>query len=304
MISLNLFWTHLIKAKSERLSENSNFKDIFYSLLDGFSLEPNNNDLFKITAINTKQFQNSLDLYCNILILEYNDLPQGLISYIRLYIPLLMASRLQPGRPFVISHYAQSLDGKISTPSGKSKWISNQDNLDHCHRLRALADGVLVGGETIKADKPKLTVRRVEGKNPKRIFWCNTIDDYSDYVEDGTYTILVTKNKIINTLPKGINHCIVYNNLDNPVQEVLNKLKGIGIHAIFIEGGSNTLSHFYNAKSIDLMQIHIAPLIFGSGKSALEMQAIDKVSDSLQLNGFFSFSDEHILYHGTPIYKD
>ena len=304
MISLNLFWTHLIKAKSEQLSRNTDFNDFFYSTLNGFSLESSNDDLFKITFLNTKQFQNNLDLYGNVLFLEYDDLPQELISYVRLYVPLLMASRLQPIRPFVISHFAQSLDGKICTPSGKSKWISNQDNLDDSHRLRALVDGVLVGGGTIKADKPKLTVRRVEGKNPKRIFWCNTIDDYTDYAEEGAYTILIAEKNIIKTVPEGIDHFVSYTNLDDPIQEVLFKLKDIGIHAIFIEGGSNTLSHFHKAKSIDVMQIHVAPLIFGSGKNAFEMQAINEVSDSLHLDGFFSFSDEHILFHGTPIYKD
>ena len=304
MISLKLFWTHLIKAKSEQLSENKDFNDFFYSALNGFSLESSNEDLFKISFLKTKQYQNNLDLYGNVLFLEYDDLPQELISYIRLYVPLLMASRLRPLRPFVISHFAQSLDGKICTPSGKSKWISNQDNLDHSHRLRAMVDGVMVGGGTIKADKPKLTVRRVEGKNPKRIFWCNTIDDYTDYAEEGTYTILITKRNKINTVPEGINHLVSYTNLDDPIQEVLFKLKEIGIHTIFIEGGSNTLSHFHKAKSIDLMQIHVAPIIFGSGKSAFEMQAINEVSDSLHLDGFFTFSDKHILFHGIPIYKD
>lgn len=304
MISLNLFWTHLIKAKSEQLLEKKDFSDFFYSALNGFSSISRNDDLFKISFLNTKQFQNNLDLYGNVLFLEYDDLTQELISYIKLYIPSLMASRLQSVRPFVISHFAQSLDGKISTSTGKSKWISNQDNLDHCHRLRALVDGVLVGGGTIKADKPKLTVRRVEGKNPKRIFWCNTIEDYTDYAEEGTYTILIAEKNIIKTAPKGIDNLVSYTNLDNPIQEVLFKLKEIGIHSILIEGGSNTLSHFHKAKSIDVMQIHIAPIVFGSGKNAFEMQEINEVSDSLYLDGFFSFSDKHILFHGIPIYKD
>lgn len=304
MTSLNLFWTHLIKAKFEKITENNDFSQLNYSTINGFSLNPSERDIFKITFFNSGQFKNSIDLFDNALFLECDSVPPDLISYIRLYLPLLLASRLQPSRPFVISHFAQSLDGKICTSSGKSKWISNEDNLNHSHRLRAMVDGVLVGGGTIKADKPKLTVRRVKGKNPKRIFWCNTIDDYTDYKAENTYTILIAAKNIIKTTPKGIDHYISYTNEKNPIQEVLVKLKEIGINSIFIEGGSNTLSHFHQAHLIDLMQIHVAPIIFGSGKSAFEMQPIDEVSDSLQLDGFFSTSDSHILFHGKPIYRE
>lgn len=304
MTSLNLFWTHLIKAKFEKITENTDFGQLNYSTINGFSLKPSRRDIFKITFFNSGQLKNSIDLFDNALFLECDSVPPDLISYIRLYLPLLLASRLQPSRPFIISHFAQSLDGKICTTSGKSKWISNEDNLNHSHRLRAMVDGVLVGGGTIKADKPKLTVRRVEGKNPKRIFWCNTIDDYTDYKAENTYTILIAAKNIIKTTPKGIDHYISYKNEKSSIQEVLVKLKEIGINSIFIEGGSNTLSHFHQARLIDLMQIHIAPIIFGSGKSAFEMQPIDEVSDSLHLDGFFSTSDSHILFHGKPIYRE
>lgn len=303
MTSLNLFWTHLIRVKFEKITEKTDFKQLNYSIVNGFSLKTSEQDLFKITFFNSGQLKNSIDLFDKALFLECDNVPLDLISYIKLYIPLLLASKLQESRPFIVSHFAQSLDGKISTPSGKSKWISNEDNLDHSHRLRALVDGVLVGGGTIKADKPKLTVRRVEGHNPKRIFWCNTIDDYSDYEVENTYTILIASKNTIKTKPKGIDHYISYSDEKNSIQEVLVKLKAVGINSIFIEGGSNTLSHFYKARLIDLMQIHIAPIIFGSGKNAFEMPAIDEVSDSLQLDGFFSTSDSHILFHGKPIYR-
>lgn len=304
MTSLNLFWTHLIKAKFEKITENAELTELNYSEETGFSIKPNKKDLLKITFFNSGQLKNTIDLFDNVLFLEYNSVPLDLISYVRLYVPLLMANKLQSPRPFIISHFAQSLDGKICTSSGKSKWISNEDNLNHSHRLRAMVDGVLVGGGTIKADKPKLTVRRVEGANPKRIFWCNTIDDYRDYQAENTYTILIANKNIIKSTPKGIDHYISYTNESNPIQEILIKLKEIGINSIFIEGGSNTLSHFHQARLIDIMQIHIAPIIFGSGKSAFEMQPIDEVSDSLQLDGFFSSSDNHILYHGKPIYRE
>jgi riboflavin-specific deaminase-like protein len=303
MTSLNVFWLHLIKAKEQKIPEQIDYQSLHYSLLEGFSKKPSEQDLFKITFQKSGDCTNTLDLYNNLLFAEFDEIPNDLVSYIRLYVPLLMANKLKPSRPLVITHFAQSLDGKICTSSGKSKWISNEDNLNHSHRLRAMVDAVMVGGGTIKTDKPKLTVRRVKGNNPKRIFWCNSIHDYTSYHAHDTFTILIADKDIVKRKPKGIDHHISYSNENQPINEVLAKLKDFGVNSIFIEGGSITLSNFYEAQLIDLMQIHIAPIIFGSGKCAFEMAPIDEVSESLKLDGFFSTSDNHILYHGKPIYN-
>ena len=304
MTPLDLFWIHLINAKNQRISETINIKGLYYSSANGFSIESNDEDLFKITFVQSGKFQNTVDLFNKILFLEYNATPHEFMTYIRLYVPLLMANKLQPSRPFVISHFAQTLDGKICTPSGKSKWISNEENLDHCHRLRALSDGVLVGGETVKADNPQLTVRRVKGENPKRIFWCSTINNYSSFKVDDVETILIAHTDAYEEVPEGINHLIKYKDKTNSTMEALTKLKKLDIHLLFLEGGSYTMTKFHEAKMIDLMQIHIAPIVFGSGKNAFEMKPIIEVSDSLQMDGFFSTSVDNILYHGRPIYKE
>ena len=67
-----------------------------------------------------------------------------------------------------IGHIAQSLDGYIATIAGESKYISSKDNLEHIHRLRALADIIIVGANTYTEDRPQLTTRLVEGS--KMIF--------------------------------------------------------------------------------------------------------------------------------------
>lgn len=304
MTSLNIFWIHLINAKNQKISETINLDGLYYSSVNGFSIKSSDQDLFKITFIQSGQFQNTMDLFNKILFLEYDKMPQELMPYVMLYVPLLMANRLQSSRPFIICHFAQSIDGKICTLSGKSKWISNEENLDHCHRLRAMADGVLVGGGTVKADNPQLTVRRVEGKNPNRIFWCNSLYNYTSYKVDGVKTLLIAHTDTYKNVPKGIDHLIKYEDQSNSIKEVLTKLKELGIDLLFLEGGSHTITKFHEAKMIDLIQIHIAPIIFGSGKNAFEMKPIIEVSDSLQLDGFFSTSVDHIMYHGRPIYKE
>jgi diaminohydroxyphosphoribosylaminopyrimidine deaminase / 5-amino-6-(5-phosphoribosylamino)uracil reductase len=69
-------------------------------------------------------------------------------------------------RPFIVAQLGQSLDGRIATISGDSRWINGPAALDHLHRLRSHVDAVVVGIGTIIADDPQLTVRCVSGPQP------------------------------------------------------------------------------------------------------------------------------------------
>jgi len=91
---------------------------------------------------------------------------------------------IQNHKTYVISHFAQSLDGKIATNSGHSKWIGNEQNLIHAHRMRALCNGILIGANTLKKDKPMLTVRHVEGDDPVKIVLCNSCQDFIELRKD------------------------------------------------------------------------------------------------------------------------
>jgi diaminohydroxyphosphoribosylaminopyrimidine deaminase/5-amino-6-(5-phosphoribosylamino)uracil reductase len=71
--------------------------------------------------------------------------------------------------PYVTLKAAQTLDGKIADPKGDSKWITSLNARRYVHSLRSQYDAVLVGASTIRKDDPSLTVRFIEGRNPKRI---------------------------------------------------------------------------------------------------------------------------------------
>jgi diaminohydroxyphosphoribosylaminopyrimidine deaminase/5-amino-6-(5-phosphoribosylamino)uracil reductase len=79
-------------------------------------------------------------------------------------------------RPFGILKYAMTLDGKIATSSGHSAWISNQSARNLVHQLRAACDAVIVGGNTVRKDNPRLTSRQVEAHNPLRVVMSRTLD--------------------------------------------------------------------------------------------------------------------------------
>src|SRR5215469_11553659 len=72
-------------------------------------------------------------------------------------------------KPFVVGQLGQSLDGRIATATGNSRYINCPDAIQHLHRLRALVDAVIVGIGTVLADDPQLTVRRVVSNDPARV---------------------------------------------------------------------------------------------------------------------------------------
>ncbi|WP_022835542.1 bifunctional diaminohydroxyphosphoribosylaminopyrimidine deaminase/5-amino-6-(5-phosphoribosylamino)uracil reductase RibD [Salisaeta longa] len=76
---------------------------------------------------------------------------------------------VRTGRPLVTLKIAQTLDGRIATRTGDSRWISGTEARTMVHAWRAAADGVLVGAGTAAADNPRLTVRHVEGPQPQRL---------------------------------------------------------------------------------------------------------------------------------------
>lgn len=184
----------------------------------------------------------------------------------------------------VVGQLGQSLDGRISTPTGDSKYINHKSGLQHLHRIRAAVDGVLVGVSTVNADNPRLTVRLCEGKNPTRIIVdpnARVFKD-ADLFSDGEADILIITAKDVDhpladkfeviALERDENHL-------SPV-EIVSALNAHGIKKILVEGGSRTLSAFMNADAMDRLHLIVAPVLLGCGTSGINLTAFAKVDDA------------------------
>ena len=186
----------------------------------------------------------------------------------------------------VVGQIGQSIDGRIATVTGHSKYINGPYGLDHLHRLRALVDAVLVGIGTAVADDPLLTVRRVEGPSPARI----VLDpkgrippDSKVLFDDGIRRLVITAEGVRPRLPAGVEIVEV----PAPGGEVapssiLQALRVRGFNRVLIEGGAHTVSRFIAAGCLDRLHVVVAPIIIGAGPSGVTLKPIDRADQALK----------------------
>jgi diaminohydroxyphosphoribosylaminopyrimidine deaminase / 5-amino-6-(5-phosphoribosylamino)uracil reductase len=202
-------------------------------------------------------------------------------------------------QPFVIAQLGQSLDGRIATLSGDSKYINGASALDHLHWLRAEVDAVIVGVGTVVADDPLLTVRRVKGCSPARV-----VIDPSGRVpvqarclrDDGARRIVVTREET--KAPEAFDVLrLPSNGRSLCPRTIVAALGQRGFRRLLIEGGARTISSFIDAGCVHRLHVLIAPLILGSGKSALDLKPIDTLSEALRPT-----ARAHVLSDGNVLF--
>jgi riboflavin-specific deaminase-like protein len=186
----------------------------------------------------------------------------------------------------VVGQLGQSLDGRIATNSGHSKYINCEAGLDHLHRLRALVDAVVIGVGTALADNPQLTVRRVSGPNPARVI----LDprgrlraDARVLVADGARRLVVTTSDAACAFPDEVE--VVRLPADDghiAPTTVLAALAARGLRRILIEGGARTVSGFMSAGCLDRLHMMVAPVIIGTGRAGLTLAPIERMDHALR----------------------
>ena len=199
--------------------------------------------------------------------------------------PIAIIRNAPTSRPFVVAQLGQSLDGRIATATGESRWISGSPALDHLHRIRAAVDAVVIGVGTALADDPQLTVRRAIGQNPARV----VIDPNGRLPsrakclnQDGSRRVIIRSNS---TTQCPLNETVEMECSNDGMicpREITRKLFALGLKKILIEGGARTISSFIDAGAVDRLHLMVAPVIIGSGQPGLELEPIQRLSSALR----------------------
>jgi len=181
---------------------------------------------------------------------------------------LAWLTAIERGWPYVVVKAAMTLDGRIATPDGQSKWITGESARKEAHRLRAECGAVLVGRATVEADNPSLTVRAVKVRNqpvrvvldPRRV-----LDSGRKVFDDSAPTIRVVADGVREgELVVGLN-----NGQFDP-KALLSGLFDRGITGLLVEGGGRTIGSFLDAGLVDRLELFVAGKVFGAGKSWVE----------------------------------
>lgn len=217
------------------------------------------------------------------------------------------------GSPYVTLKAATTLDGRLASDCGDSKWISSESSRADVHALRHTHDAILVGVETVLHDNPFLTTRLPHGgKNPIRIILDRQLrtPETANVITDGAVeTIIFTLDQaeVNPKLTAYPNVSIEQIPASEPfLKEVLHRLAKRKIMTLFVEGGSRIHTSFIHEQLANELYLYIAPKLIGNGVSLLmdksrklikdseevTFLSVDKIGDDLRIHAQFQKEDE------------
>jgi len=201
-------------------------------------------------------------------------------------------------RPWVVAKYAGTLDGKIASATGDSKWISGEQSRRLVHEWRSELDAVAVGIGTALADDPQLTARGVEVfQQPRRVVFDTTarlpID--SKLVEaaaDVPLTVVVGRGaqraQVDVLIASGVDVIVATGeNEAARVESALEQLSAAGVTSLLLEGGPKLAGAFLDAGEVDELRAFVSPMLFGSksARDPFEGAGSDTVEGAVRLPG-------------------
>lgn len=211
--------------------------------------------------------------------------------------------------PYVLMKYAMTMDGKIATSSGKSRWITGEKTRERVHHLRHRFMSIMVGVGTVLSDDPMLTARIENARQPIRII-CDshlrTPIDSKIVTTASTYpTIIVTCSTENHQryIDKGC-QLIVQDTERIDLQELMNTLGEMKIDSVLLEGGSKLNASALQSRIVKAVQTHIAPKFFGGdAKSPIADLGIDEPNQAFLLSlRKIELSDEDIVIESEVCY--
>lgn len=183
------------------------------------------------------------------------------------------------GRPHITVKWAQSLDGRAAASDGTSQWITGADARADVHRRRADAGAIVIGTGTLLADDPSLTARRADG---------------SLYEQQPRPVVLgqraIPDDAAVRRHPLPVLHRDGENLGGESSNEpaLLDELRALGVHRVFVEGGPTIASAFLRAGLVDEVLVYLAPTLIGFGpdgadRPALRMLGVETIAQQRRL---------------------
>jgi 3,4-dihydroxy 2-butanone 4-phosphate synthase/GTP cyclohydrolase II len=217
---------------------------------------------------------------------------------------LLGRIRPRKDRPYVLLKYAQTLDGRIATRNGDSKWISGESERRVSHALRAACDAVLVGSGTVRQDDPQLTVRLVPGATPMRIVLdsrLRTPVTAKVFADDATTVVFTTvgadgqRSAELRAAGVAVRE-VAAGSGGVDLTAVLVHLRETGVESLMVEGGAAVITSVLAAGLADRLVVSVSPTIIGRGREAVGELGIARVADGVRLtNRSVCLTDEDVL---------
>jgi len=204
-------------------------------------------------------------------------------------------------RPFVTLKIAQTLDGYIAAPDGSSEWITGEASREKVHEWRSRYDAVMVGRNTALLDNPRLTVRHVEGRQPRRVVIDGKLELpkdlnlFTDQYEEKTVILTHNKEKfeseadpMLSMLQsdyfRGSTLLVPEKDGHTDLNEGLKKLASEHqMTSILVEAGQNLASALLRDRLVDKVACFIAPKMLGGGTRSVMGMGIKRMKEILTL---------------------
>ncbi|WP_262009591.1 RibD family protein [Streptomyces sp. FIT100] len=207
------------------------------------------------------------------------------------YLPLCLA-----GPRTTFAQLGQSLDGFIATRKGDADYVTGAQDREHLHRLRALADAVVVGAGTAVADDPRLTVRACAGQHPVRV----VLDPHGRvplrrrvFTDGEAPTLWVVgadsaavagagagAGGVENV--EGVDVLTLPDSAAFAPRRLVHELARRGLGRVLVEGGGVTVSRFLHAGALDRLYVTVAPVLIGDGVPGIGFPGPDLMRDALR----------------------
>jgi len=199
-------------------------------------------------------------------------------------------------KPYLTLKLAMSLDGKIATSTGDSKYITGIEARKYVHALRNDVDAVMVGINTVIRDDPLLDSRLVKGKNPIKIIVDSNlkISERSKVLKDPSKVVIATtkkapKNKIEKLQQKGVRILILKPKKGLvDLKELVKELGKSDIASVMVEGGAELSGNAIKEGIVDRVLIFTAPKIIGNGLGAIKNLGIKKINNAIKLKNILT----------------